>query len=105
MKLDAHTAGAVVDHLGHFSLALPKLFDYYAEEAFGTVHDQKFERLLKPGDERTLEVQYELALSVGDVAAVTMTVNGVAARPLGKSGQVVTVRLNPTNINTYLPPR
>ena len=66
---------------------------------------KKFERLLKPGDERTLEVQYELALSVGDAAAVTMTVNGVAARPLGKSGQVVTVRLNPTNINTYLPPR
>jgi cytoskeletal protein RodZ len=71
-----------------------------------TVDGQKqFERLLKPGDGRTLEVHYELALSVGDAGAVTMTVNGVEARPLGKSGQVVTVKLNPTNVTTYLPAR
>jgi len=66
---------------------------------------KEFERLMKPGDERSLEARYELALSVGDAGAVTMTVNGVEARPLGKSGQVVTVRLNPTNVNTYLPAR
>ena len=61
-----------------------------------TVDGQKqFEEILKPGDERSFDVANELVLTVGDAGAVRMTINGVEARPLGKSGEVVTIRLNP----------
>jgi hypothetical protein len=69
-----------------------------------TVDGQKqIERVLKAGDERSLDVRNELALSVGDAGAVTMTINGVEARALGKSGEVVTAKVNLTNVKTYLP--
>ena len=69
-----------------------------------TVDGQKqFELVLKPGDERSLDVRNELALTVGDAGALTMTINGVEARALGKSGEVVTARVNLSNVKTYLP--
>lgn len=71
-----------------------------------TVDGQKlFERTLQPGDRQNLEVRRELLIRAGDASAVALTINGVAARPLGKDGEVVTAHINPTNFRTYLPAR
>jgi len=66
---------------------------------------KKLERLLQPGDPQTIDVTRELVLTAGDASAVEMTLNGAPARPLGKSGEVVTRRLNPTNFKEFLQPR
>jgi len=60
------------------------------------------ERLLRPGDERTVDVEREMVLTAGDAAAVALTIDGVAVRPLGRAGQVVTARFNPANVREYL---
>src|SRR5262249_34706262 len=58
-----------------------------------TVDGQKaIERLLQPGDQRSIEVKRDMVLTAGDAAAIAMTLNGSDARPLGKSGEVVTIR-------------
>jgi len=68
-----------------------------------TVDGEKIiERLLRPGDERTLEVRREMVLTAGDAAAVALTINGAAARPLGRAGQVVTVRFTPSKFKDHL---
>ena len=61
-----------------------------------------FERLLNPGEARTIEVRREMVLVAGDAAAIAMTVNGADARPLGKAGEVVTARVNLNNFKDYL---
>ena len=60
------------------------------------------ERLLQAGEQHTIEVHRELVLIAGDASALTLTLNGAAAKPLGRSGQVVTARLNLTNFKGYL---
>jgi cytoskeletal protein RodZ len=68
-----------------------------------TVDGRKtIEQLLQVGEERTLDIQREMVLTVGDASAIALKLNGAAARPLGKSGEVVTVRLNPKNFKDYL---
>jgi len=70
-----------------------------------TVDGQRsVQRLYRPEDQETLDIRRELVLTAGDAAAVKMTVNGAAARPLGKAGQVVTARVNLANFKEYLPP-
>jgi cytoskeletal protein RodZ len=59
-------------------------------------------RLLQPGETTTMEVRKELVLTAGDASAVALTLNGAEARPLGNTGDVVTVRLNPTNFKSYM---
>jgi cytoskeletal protein RodZ len=63
---------------------------------------KEFQRVLKPGDERTLEARNELVLTVGDAGAVKMTINGMDAKSLGRSGEVLTERLNLSNVKRYL---
>jgi cytoskeletal protein RodZ len=71
-----------------------------------TVDGQKqIEELLRPGDGRSISVSNELALTLGDAAAVRMLIDGAEARPLGKSGEVVTIKMTPGNRKTFLPPR
>jgi cytoskeletal protein RodZ len=59
-------------------------------------------RLLKPGDQLEMEVRGELVLTAGDASALSVTLNGAAARPLGAPGRAVTVRLNLMNFKDYL---
>jgi len=59
-------------------------------------------RLLQPGEKTTIEVRKELVLTAGDASAVALTVNRAEARPLGNTGEVMTVRLNPTNFKSYV---
>ena len=35
-----------------------------------------------------------MVLTAGDASAITLTLNGAEARPLGKTGEVVTARFN-----------
>jgi cytoskeleton protein RodZ len=63
------------------------------------------ERLLQPGEQRTIEVRRELVLTAGDASAVALTLNGADARPLGKAGEVVTSRLDLANFKDYLSSR
>jgi cytoskeleton protein RodZ len=70
-----------------------------------TVDGQRsVQRLFRPEEQETLDIRRELVLTAGDAAAVKMTVNGAAARPLGRAGQVVTARVNLVNFKEYLPP-
>ena len=49
-----------------------------------------------------MDVHRELLLTAGDAPALAITLNGAEARPLGKPGQVVTVRLNLMNFKNYV---
>ena len=71
-----------------------------------TVDGQKaVGRLLQPGEQETVELKREMAVTAGDAAAVKMTINGAEARALGKSGEVVTARVTLANFKEYLPAR
>jgi hypothetical protein len=71
-----------------------------------TVDGQKaIERLLQAGEEQTVEVRREMVLTAGDASAITMTLNGADAKPLGRAGEVVTARLNLTNFKDFLQAR
>ena len=68
-----------------------------------TVDGQKaIERLLQSGEQKTLEVRREMVLTAGDASAISLTLNGAEARPLGKSGEVVTTRVNLANFKDFL---
>lgn len=60
------------------------------------------QRVFLPGDEQTLDVRRDLVLTAGDGGAITVTLNGAAAKPIGPSGQTATARLNLTNFKDYL---
>jgi hypothetical protein len=60
------------------------------------------DRLLRAGEQQTIDVRREMVLTVGDASAISMTLNGAAARPLGKAGEVVTTRVTPNNFRDYL---
>jgi cytoskeleton protein RodZ len=59
-------------------------------------------RALQPGDEQTLNARRDVVLTVGDGGAITVTLNGAAAKPIGPRGQTATARLNLTNFREYL---
>jgi cytoskeleton protein RodZ len=63
------------------------------------------QRELRAGEQLTLEVRRELVLTAGDAGALTLTLNGQNARPLGKASQVVTTRVNLSNFKEYLASR
>ena len=64
--------------------------------------EKRIDRLLQPGEEQTIEVRREMLVTAGDASAIALTLNGAEGRPLGRSGEVVTVRLNPANYRDYL---
>ena len=57
---------------------------------------QVIDRLLQVGEHQTFDVRNEIVLMTRDAAAITMTLNGADAKPLGMAGEVVTARLSPT---------
>ena len=64
--------------------------------------ERTIERLLQPGERQTIEVQREMVITAGDASAITLTLNGAEARPLGRTGEVVTARFNLTNYKDYV---
>ncbi|HEY3044763.1 MAG TPA: helix-turn-helix domain-containing protein, partial [Vicinamibacterales bacterium] len=67
--------------------------------------EKRVERLLQPGERLAMEVRRELVLTAGDASALAITLNGEAARPLGRPGEVVTARLNLANFKDYVASR
>jgi cytoskeletal protein RodZ len=64
-----------------------------------------FERQFQTGERQQVEARHELVLTVADGSALTLTLNGAQTKPLGKAGEMVTWRLNPTNIKDFLAAR
>ena len=67
--------------------------------------EKQIERVLDAGEQRAVDVHRDLVLRTGDAGAMRMTLNGADARPLGRQGEVVTVRLSVTNFKDYLQER
>jgi hypothetical protein len=59
-------------------------------------------RLLQPGEKTSVEIARELVITAGDAGALSLTLNGAEARPLGKSGELVSTRMTVTNFRDYL---
>jgi cytoskeleton protein RodZ len=59
-------------------------------------------REVQTGERLAFEFGRSVVLTAGDAAALAVTINGEEARPLGSAGQVVTVRVTPTNFKEYL---
>jgi cytoskeletal protein RodZ len=55
-------------------------------------------RLLKPGERETIEAEADVLMRVGEPGALSVTINGAPARPLGARGQPVWVRITPENV-------
>jgi cytoskeletal protein RodZ len=59
-------------------------------------------RLMSAGEEEAVRAGSELRLKVGDAAAVALRLNGSPVRPLGVSGQVVTLRIDAANMRDLI---
>lgn len=59
-------------------------------------------RLLTAGDAEAVQAASELRVKVGDATAVSLRLNGAPVRPLGRAGQVVTLRIDPANASEWL---
>ncbi len=63
-----------------------------------------YARLFQPGESDARRAREEVVLTVGDAGAFRYTLNGRPGRPLGRSGQVVTVRITRDTLADYLVP-
>jgi cytoskeletal protein RodZ len=60
------------------------------------------ERDMQAGEREELTVRREVVLTAGDAGAVALTLDGAAAKPIGKAGESATVRLNTLNFKEFL---
>ena len=61
-----------------------------------------FSRLMQPGDREVLQARQEIVLHVGDAGAFAFSLNQQRGKPLGNSGQVITVRINQDNVEDFV---
>jgi cytoskeleton protein RodZ len=59
-------------------------------------------RLLQPGEHHAFDVETEAVMRVGDPGAVTLSINGQPARPLGAPGEPVDLRITNANFREFL---
>jgi hypothetical protein len=64
--------------------------------------DRKLERELDAGEHATVQARNEVVLRVGNAGAISVTINGVAALPLGRPGEPVTTRITADNYQRLL---
>lgn len=57
--------------------------------------------LVQPGERRSIDVQSELTMHIGDAAAFTYSINGVPGRSLGRPAQVRDVRMTAANFTSF----
>jgi hypothetical protein len=67
--------------------------------------ERAVEREMKAGERELLIVHREVVLTAADAGAVALTLDGADAKPIGKSGDSATVRLDTSNFKDYLAPR
>jgi cytoskeleton protein RodZ len=60
------------------------------------------ERLLRAGESVELTATQSIVFKAGDAAAVTLQINGETGRSLGHPGQVITTRIDPSNVRDFL---
>ena len=58
-------------------------------------------RLLAPGDRVTLKAKNQFAFRIGNAAAFTYSINGVAGKPLGGPGEVRDVEITRENYRSF----
>jgi cytoskeletal protein RodZ len=59
-------------------------------------------RLMQTDERTVVEARHAIALRIGDADAVVYTINGSPGRPLGRSGQVVTLDITTDNYERLL---
>jgi cytoskeletal protein RodZ len=59
-------------------------------------------RLMQPAERAFVEARNAIALRIGDAAAVVYTINGAPGRPLGRTGEVVTLDITSDNYERLL---
>jgi len=59
-------------------------------------------RVLGRGERQLLEAKREIVMSVGSAGAVSWTINGRRARPLGRLGEVKTVTISSANATEFV---
>lgn len=59
-------------------------------------------RLMGVGEEEAVRAVSEIRIKVGDASAVGLRLNGSPVRPLGRAGQVVTLRVDTANVGSLL---
>jgi cytoskeleton protein RodZ len=57
--------------------------------------------LLKPGDVQSFDASEKFAIIVGNAGGVSLKINGKPAKPLGKSGEVVRMLIDKTNLQDF----
>ena len=57
-------------------------------------------RLMQPGERTLVEARSVITLRVGDAGAFAYSINGATGRPLGRNGEVVTVRITNENLGS-----
>jgi hypothetical protein len=57
-------------------------------------------RLMHPGERALVEARTGIVLRVGDAGAFRYSINGAAGRPLGRSGEPVTIRMTNDNLES-----
>ena len=60
------------------------------------------ERLLRAGESVELNAMQSIVFKAGDAAAITMEINGETGRSLGRAGEVITTRIDPSNVRDFL---
>jgi cytoskeletal protein RodZ len=55
-------------------------------------------RLLQPDEHTVVDANEAITLRVGDAGAIDYSINGTPGRPLGRSGEVVTVTITPDDV-------
>ena len=63
--------------------------------------EQRVYRLVSAGEDVSLDAQREIAVRLGDAAAVTYTINGVPGRPLGSPGAVRNIVISPATYRSF----
>jgi cytoskeleton protein RodZ len=61
-------------------------------------------RQLEPGDEREVTAAQSVLIVLGNAGGVRLTINGKAAKPLGRPGDVVKVTITEQNLSDFLEP-
>lgn len=59
-------------------------------------------RLLQAGERIVIEAHEAIELRLGDAGAVAYSINDVRGKSLGVSGEAITVRLTPDNLDSFL---
>jgi transcriptional regulator with XRE-family HTH domain len=64
--------------------------------------ERMFSRVMQPGEREVFEAEREIIVNVGDAGAFEFAINQQPGRALGRSGEVVTARINRDNYRSFV---